>query len=479
MDKMQEMKYLSRSYLISLINHNKIDELTFLLSHWLPIFVSANIDAVHELEVLDHISPQLAAFHHLEKQNDNGFISSEFYHTERKKVIHTFTKLINSLTDDFYQFCNEIIKKDRAIAENLDLDEKEQGVYLSQLIQNGEYYESVEQRYKSIREIYNNDYSIFVVKEAPLLAYQQLLRNLDIAFHKLCNKIRKEEQFKFDQALKILEMEKREEITLNDLEKQYFKLTLAYVHATQATTSNIREWTNDSINKIDEAYEVAYKIIVRNHLFDEFWNKNLVLVKGDMYLLMSSVNGPKRLEISDYYLDKHIVTVADYRLFCEATGRTMPDMPFGSGSDDEPIVNVSYTDAYHFAKWSGRRLPTDAEWEFAANGGTHAQNTRYAGGNNPDEIGWFRGNSENRLHPVGQKQPNILGLYDMCGNVWEWCDEWYIVEYKNHEKFTNKYRVLHGGAWSSASDSISIHTCENMEAQERNFVTGFRCAKNA
>jgi formylglycine-generating enzyme required for sulfatase activity len=106
---------------------------------------------------------------------------------------------------------------------------------------------------------------------------------------------------------------------------------------------------------------------------------------------------------------------------------------------------------------SGFRLPTEAEWDYAARGGNRdAIPYEYSGGNNLDEVAWYWGNSKRRTHPVGTKQPNGLGLYDMSGNVWEWCWDWF-GSYRGGNQmnptgfpgpgFPGAYRVYRGGSW--------------------------------
>jgi formylglycine-generating enzyme required for sulfatase activity len=114
-----------------------------------------------------------------------------------------------------------------------------------------------------------------------------------------------------------------------------------------------------------------------------------------------------------FWLGKTEVTVEAYRRFAKALGRRMPDR---SGGDDRlPIVNVSWDDAKAYCEWAGGRLPTEAEWEYAARAGSTT--ARYG----PlDQIAWHRNNSRGRAHPVGEKQSNRFGLYDVLGNVWEW-----------------------------------------------------------
>lgn len=132
-----------------------------------------------------------------------------------------------------------------------------------------------------------------------------------------------------------------------------------------------------------------------------------------------------KVTIESFSISEAPITVLQYREFCEKTGRKMPSQPMWGWIDNHPIVNVSWFDADAFAQWKGGRLPTEAEWEFAARGGNQSQHYKYSGGNTPDEIGWFADNTNlTGTRPVRSKKPNELGLYDMSGNVYEWCDNW-------------------------------------------------------
>lgn len=137
---------------------------------------------------------------------------------------------------------------------------------------------------------------------------------------------------------------------------------------------------------------------------------------------------PHQVTISKgFWIGQTEVTVGAYKRFADGTGKAMPSAPsFNSGwsNGQMPVVNVSWDDAQAYCRWAGGRLPTEAEWEYAARGGSTA--ARYG----PlDEVAWYDKNSGGGAHPAGEKRANGFGLFDMLGNVWEWVNDWYDENY--------------------------------------------------
>lgn len=176
---------------------------------------------------------------------------------------------------------------------------------------------------------------------------------------------------------------------------------------------------------------------------------------------------PHEVTLSTFYISKTPVTVAQYKAYCRATGKSMPEPPSWGWIDSHPMVNVSWHDAVAYTDWladkldKDYRLPTEAEWEYAARGGNQSKGYKYAGARSLDAVGWYDEDYyTGSTHPVAQKRPNELGIYDMSGNVWEWCRDWYAQDYYANSPKENprgpasgSTRVLRGGSWY---DSASI-----------------------
>jgi len=164
--------------------------------------------------------------------------------------------------------------------------------------------------------------------------------------------------------------------------------------------------------------------------------------------------------LSEFYISEKEVTVAQYRAFCEATGRSMPTKPTWGWDDGGPIVNVTWNDAIAFCQWTNCRLPTEAEWEYAAKGAIEPQQFLYSGGNELREVAYFLDNTT-RPKSVGTKKPNELLIYDMSGNVSEWVQDWYGVYPQSPQQnpkgsSSGAYKVVRGGNWLSTEKECRI-----------------------
>ena len=159
-----------------------------------------------------------------------------------------------------------------------------------------------------------------------------------------------------------------------------------------------------------------------------------------------------QVTLSSYYIGETEVTQ-------ELWKAVMGNNPSNFKGDNLPVENVSWEDSQTFIgklnDLTGKRfrLPTEAEWEYAARGGKRSNHTQYSGSSNIDDVAWYSGNSGSKTHPVKTKKPNELGLYDMSGNVNEWCQDWYGSYSSNAQTNptgpgSGAYRVFRGGTWS-------------------------------
>ena len=190
-----------------------------------------------------------------------------------------------------------------------------------------------------------------------------------------------------------------------------------------------------------------------------------------------------QVTLSNYYLGETEVTQAQWRAVMGSNPSRF------SGCDACPVEQVSWNDVQDFISQlnnrsggSRYRLPTEAEWEYAARGGSQSRGYQYAGSNYLDEVAWYDDNSGNKTHSVKSKKSNELGLYDMSGNVWEWCSDWY-GSYSSGSQTnpagasSGSYRVSRGGSWYYDPAGCRVARRLNFTPDYRNGNLGFRLAR--
>src|SRR5476649_2950280 len=212
----------------------------------------------------------------------------------------------------------------------------------------------------------------------------------------------------------------------------------------------------------------------------------MVPIPAGEFAMGSAVSDPQRkkdeqpqhkVRVDAFWMQAHEVTWDEYRLFMFASqagdiahkdesvdGVSRPtrpyvEMSFGMGIDGYPAISMTQHAANKYAEWLSAktgefyRLPTEAEWEYACRAGTNT--AHYSGDSEKDldRVAWHSGNSKKTTHPVGQKEPNAFELYDMHGNVWQWCQDWWEHDYSKSSSENPQgpshgtQRVLRGGAW--------------------------------
>ncbi len=210
---------------------------------------------------------------------------------------------------------------------------------------------------------------------------------------------------------------------------------------------------------------------------------------GDLWEACRPVH---KVTVSDFYLGKYPVTQALWKAVIHGQN------PSDFQGDDLPVEQVSWDDAQSFVKKLNKmtessrppgyfyRLPTEAEWEYAARGGKYlAEGYKYAGSDRLKDVGWFEDNSGKETKPGGQKYPNQLGIHDMSGNVWEWCEDDWHSDYKNapddgtawvDRPKRGAFRVRRGGSWINTALNCRAARRADWQPAGRVDYLGFRLA---
>ncbi|MDR1881666.1 MAG: formylglycine-generating enzyme family protein [Prevotella sp.] len=219
---------------------------------------------------------------------------------------------------------------------------------------------------------------------------------------------------------------------------------------------------------------------------------NMVFVEGGTYTMGStdpesdSDEQPlHQIYLNDFYISKYEVTQAEWE-------SVMGYNPSCFKGEDLPVECVSYDNVKKFIsklnEKTGKRyrLPTEAEWEYAARGGNKSNRYKYSGDENIDRVSWYNDNSAGQPRLVGEKAPNELGIYDMSGNIHEWCSDWYDSTYYAKSPIVNpqgqksgKIRVFRGGSWHSDKKYCRVTNRSHTVSETKNYSLGFRIAEDA
>lgn len=239
--------------------------------------------------------------------------------------------------------------------------------------------------------------------------------------------------------------------------------------------------------------EIAWEITAGGQAFtDAATGMEFVFIKGGCYEMGDTFGDGEGDEkpvhevcVNDFYLGKYEVKQGQWQAVMGNNPSNFKDC--GASC---PVEQISWNDTQDFiGRLNGKtgknyRLPTEAEWEYAARSG--GKREKYAGGDDLDRVAWYSSNSGSKTHPVGTKAPNGLGLYDMSGNVWEWCQDWYGEKFYGESPRDNsrgpssgQYRVRRGGAWNSKPQNVRAADRGWSGPAYRLDVDGFRLSMSA
>lgn len=271
---------------------------------------------------------------------------------------------------------------------------------------------------------------------------------------------------------------------------------------TSPITSNL-SYDSHNIKAERNGKEVSKTISVsqsggENNVKLAFFGNQTITVNGVSFTMVAVEGGTFQMgatseQGSDAYSDEkpvHSVTLSDYyigetEVTQELWQAVMGNNPSTFSGSQRPVETVSWNDCQKFITKLNRltgknfRLPTEAEWEYAARGGNKSKGYKYSGSNTIGNVAWYEYNSNSRTHDVKTKTPNELGIYDMSGNVWEWCQDWF-GSYSSGSQTnptgpsSGSYRVLRGGCWNGDAKGCRVSYRSSNSPGRRNSNYGFR-----
>ncbi len=235
---------------------------------------------------------------------------------------------------------------------------------------------------------------------------------------------------------------------------------------------------------------------------EEAWgiNMKMIWVEGGEFMMGctseqsdcgSDENNVRRVTVDGFYIGMLEVTQSQWEKVMgtsvyQQRDKANTSWPMRGVGPDYPMYYVSWEEATEFCRLLSNKtgktytLPTEAQWEYAARGGKKADGTKYAGSNMVDAVAWYCDNSSNSTHPCGTKRANALGIYDMSGNVWEWCKDWYSSSYSSYDTnnptgpSSGSERVSRGGCWGGDASYCRVAFRDIASPGGRYYYRGFR-----
>jgi len=282
------------------------------------------------------------------------------------------------------------------------------------------------------------------------------------------------------------EAENQEPVVSNPLAKQ-----LDYEHV--LVTYDVEDADGDLMTVSIKVSDDGVKPVLGEKITWEKDGSEMMLIPAGSFEMGDHLDGiinarVHRVELDEFYMDSREVTNGQYGDFMEQTGHRKPyywnDTRFNQ--TNQPVVGVNWNDAVVYAKWAGKRLPTEAQWEYAARGGLAGKRYPWGDEGATAEKANY-GRNVGKPAVVGSYPANGYGLYDMAGNVWEWCQDRYGSDYYRNSPIKNprgpgtgSSRVYRGGSWYHSTYDLRVASRRGTGSNSRNYSSGgFRCVSGS